>query len=351
MSTKQFMTNAAARHAVFVQRFGGGQARKALVYVDKLRKQLATRIASEDLTNISAARLKAMYNDLTDLTQSLYEKMGKDVQKDMKKFAKYEAEFTGKMAKQGIDVEQFAIPSTETLEEAINTKVMEFAPGQGSATIGDALSNFKAAKAKQIVQTIKDGTVLGRTSAEIIQDMSHVVGNIQRHNAEALVRTITNHVSTVARMTTLKENADVLEGYEVVATLDAQTTLICAGLDGKVFDIDEVEYPPYHWNCRTTLIPRVKKEFDLGAEVTGERPAVGQDGAQDGVSANKKFGGWLMDQPKEFKEAYFSKFSDGEEKFQLFNSGQLKIDQFTDAKGAELTLDELRSLADVALKK
>lgn len=104
--------------------------------------------------------------------------MGKDVQKDMKQFAKYEAEFTEKMIKQGIkDVEQFALPSTGTLEAAINTKVMEFAPGQGSATIvGIIFSNFNTAKAKQIVQTVKDGTVLGRTSAEIIGDMNYVGG-------------------------------------------------------------------------------------------------------------------------------------------------------------------------------
>ncbi len=353
MSTKQFMVDAATRHAIFVQRFAGGQARKTLAYIRKLQTQLAGRIAEENLTDFSAQRAKAMYNDLSELTKAIYKEMGKDIKKNMDKFAKYEVEFTGKLAEKGMDVVDFNLPSNDVIEAAIKTNPMAVAPGAPKDppyTIGTALRSFETAKAAQVVQTVKDGVVLGDTSQQIIKAIKNLVGNIQRHNAEALVRTITNHVATTARMTTLKENSDVLEGYQVVATLDNRTTLICAGLDGKVFSLDQVRYPPYHWNCRSTLIPVVKKKFGLGSEVDGIRPSIGESGVKE-VSTNTTFGGWLRDQPASFKKEYFSKFPQGEAKYKLFEKGGMSIDSFTDAKGAMLNLKELRAIDKLAFEK
>lgn len=46
--------------------------------------------------------------------------------------------------------------------------------------------------------------------------------------------------------------------YEFIATLDNRTSAVCAGLDGKVFDIGDaqtgVNYPPMHPNCRSTTV-------------------------------------------------------------------------------------------------
>lgn len=353
MSTKQFLVDAATRHSVFVQRFAGGQAKKTLAYIKKLQTQLAGRIADENLTDFSSQRAKAMYNDLSELTKAMYRKMGLEIQEDMIEFAKYEVEFTGVLADESMRVVDFNLPSNDMIEAAIKTNPMSVAPGvpkDPPYTIGTALRKFETAKALQVVQTVKDGVVLGRTSQQIIKDLKNVVGNIQRHNAEALVRTITNHVATTARMTTLKENADVLEGYQVVATLDNLTTLICAGLDGKIFPMNAVRWPPFHWNCRSTLIPVVKKKFGFGAEITGDRPSVGDKGVQE-VGTNTTFGGWLKDQNATFKKEYFSKFPDGESKYKLFEKGGLPIESFTDAKGAMLTLKQLKAVDKIAFEK
>ena len=350
MSSRQFLKDAAARHAVFVQRFGGGQVKKTLAYITKLKAQIAARLAGEDMTELSAARLKVIYNDLTDLTEALYTKMGKEILDDLQEFARFETEFTQKLAKQGMSVEEFALPSLETLQAAIKSKPMEFTPKLGGGTLGSALKQFKTAKAKQIVQVVKDGAVLGKTTQEIISDVNHLASTTQRNNLDALVRTMVNHISSVARQATFKKNEDVLEGYEVVATLDQFTCLYCASIDGKKYTLDDVEWPPYHFNCRCILVPIVKKEYDLGAEVTGERPSVGDSGAET-VGANVNFGKWLSGQSASFQKEYFSKFGNGDEKYKLFKSGGLKLDRFVDAKGAAYTLDELRERSPLAFKK
>ncbi len=350
MSTQQFFVDAASRHAVFVQRFAGGQVKGILPLIKRLQKKIIARLTEKELTEFSAKRLALLYDDLTNLTIEVYNKMGDKIQREMIPFAKYEAEFTASMVRKGTSITEFALPGTETIKAAIQTKIMEFSAGKETYTVGDALKKFGINKAKQIVQTIKDGMVLGDASGKIVQDIRSVVGNLQRHNAEALVRTITNHVSTVARMETFRANEDVLLGYIVVATLDIHTTLLCAGLDGKVFPLGSEEWPPYHWNCRTVLRPKVKPEFNLGANIEGERPSVGSNGIEQ-IGANTKFGTWLRAQHKDFKKEYFSQFKDGEEKYLLFEKGKLAIDKFTDEKGAELTLDELRKADKTAFAK
>lgn len=356
MSTRQFFVNASSRHAVFVQRFAGGEVRKMLKYVNELQAKTIALINSRELTPKGFARQASLFKDLNDLALALNDKMGKEMGKDMLEFAKYEAEFTKKMAEKGMKIDTFAVPSNQTIKTALETNVMKLTPsnvyqtGKRSESVGEALRHFWTAKGNQVEQVIRDGMGLGRTSSEIIGDLKHVTNRLARHNAEALIRTITNHVSTLARMETLKENADVLEGYEVVATLDDRTTLTCAGLDGKVFTLDEVEYPPYHWNCRSTLIPVVKQEFNLGAAVTGERPSIVGNEAEL-VGANTKFGGWLRGQSADFKKEYFSQFPNGKEKYSLFESGGLSIDKFTDATGAQYTLSELRALEPMAFDK
>jgi SPP1 gp7 family putative phage head morphogenesis protein len=350
MSTRQFLKNASARHAVFVQRFAGGQVRELLPLLKRLQKDVANELKKlDELTDIRRDRLLQIYRDLESLTDKVYEKFQKKIEKSMTGFARYEAEFTKRMVDKGSSAE-FNLPSTEQIKAALNTNIMDYVPTEGRGTIGDALSSFRKKKRKQIVQTLRDGIVLGKSNGEIIRDLNSIQAQQHRNQAEALVRTVTNHVSTVARMETLKENADVLEGYEVVATLDSQTTIICAGLDGKVYPIGEEVWPPYHWGCRTTLIPRVKPEYDLFSKVEGERPSIGKSGAET-VRAGQSFGTWLDNQGSTFQKEYFFKQPDGEARYALWKRGGLKIDQFTDSRQATYSLDELKRLYPVAFDK
>jgi len=344
MSTTQFLKNAAARHAVFVQRYASGQVKDLLPLLKRLQKNIASELkGADELTSLSRTRLATMYRDIDKLTDAVYDEFEKKIQKEMTGFSRYEAEFSKRMFEKGSDA-PFSLPSNETIKAAIETNPMKFVPvKKGGGTIEDSLKIFNKKKRKQIIQTITDGTVLGKSNAEIIRDLNGIQAKQHRNQAEALVRTITNHVSTVARMSTIEENADVLDGYEVVATLDSQTTVICAGLDGKVYPIGEEVWPPYHWGCRTTLVPKVKREYDLFSKVEGERPSIGKDGVKT-VGANKSFGGWLSDQGSEFQKEYFYKQEDGEARYALWKRGGLKLEEFTDSKQATYSLTELKSL-------
>jgi len=61
---------------------------------------------------------------------------------------------------------------------------------------------------------------------------------------------------------TLKSN--ISESYILIATLDSRTSLTCRNIDGKVFKYADkkigVNYPPFHYNCRTVTADYFSKE-------------------------------------------------------------------------------------------
>jgi SPP1 gp7 family putative phage head morphogenesis protein len=62
---------------------------------------------------------------------------------------------------------------------------------------------------------------------------------MQRYQAEALVRTSVIAISNAARLQSFMQNADIIKGVQWVSTLDSRTTEICIALDGKMWTLPE----------------------------------------------------------------------------------------------------------------
>lgn len=336
------MIDAATRHQIFVQRYAAGRERQAQVAIDRMIAEVSQRLSGE-LTEYSQARLSTLLADLRIASQQLLEALGEDIKSEAIDFAEYEAQFNQKMMQQGIDAD-VSVPAPAQLSAAIYTSPMKLVPRE-TYSIADALNMFTNKKANQIVQTIKDGVALGDTNATI-QTKLRELGVLQKQQAATLTRTITNHVSNEARYITLFENQDLMEGYEWVATLDSRTTLICGSRDGIVYEfLSTNPRPPAHFSCRSTIVPKVKPEYDLAADVTGDRPSKGAAGKQT-VSASTNYGSWLSRQPAGFQDEIL-----GTSRGKLFRAGGLKIDKFVDSTGAQYTLDELRKLEPLAFER
>ena len=95
-------------------------------------------------------------------------------------------------------------------------------------------------------------------------------------------------------------------------------------------------------NCRSTTIPAVKPEYDMGAKLKGERPSIGAKGVER-VSGRTTYGGWLKRQPKSFVDEAL-----GVERSELFRSGGLTIDKFVDPTGRVYTLTQLQKMNPIA---
>ena len=109
-----------------------------------------------------------------------------------------------------------------------------------------------------------------------------------------------NGVSNNARMETIKENSDVIDGVEFVGTLDGKTCQYCAAYDGHIWrgeDAGKARRPPLHPNCRCTIIPYVELKDENGnvVELEADRPAANADFdklAKDSYNQQAREKGW-----------------------------------------------------------
>ena len=107
----------------------------------------------------------------------------------------------------------------------------------------------------------------------------------------AIVRTSVNQVQNAASQAVYKANRDITAKYQYVATLDSRTSLICASLDGKIFDYNAGPLPPQHFNCRSTTVP-VLDDAELERMFPDTRPS-----ATGRVPQDMNYGTWLRDNP------------------------------------------------------
>lgn len=263
---------------------------------------------------------------------------------DLAEFGGYEAEFNmtllGKVVKTVVQLNQ---PSIEQVAAAALADPLDLEVGKGRQriSINGALDQFGTKKSAEIISEIRVGSALGETSGQISRRLTSL-GVQQRDQAQALVNTMTNHIATTARVEVLKDNDDILKGMRRIATLDSRTTLFCMSIDQTIIPLDGPK-PPYHWRCRTTVIPVLKDEF--AREIAGStRPSVGPDGAEQ-VSSKTSYGEWLARQPASFQKDVL-----GPERYKLFSKGELAIDRFVDDNGKILTLRQLREREPMAFE-
>ncbi|WP_068649464.1 minor capsid protein [Paenibacillus antarcticus] len=139
----------------------------------------------------------------------------------------------------------------------------------------------------KLSQSFIRGDSIDRTVKSVVERMS-----VSRSNAERLVQTESAFFAGQATAAGYKESG-VVKQYEVLATLDTRTSSVCRGMDGKVFNLSEMEvnvnYPPFHARCRTTTVAHFDDDEGLG-----ERIAMDPDGTTYYVPENMKYDDWYQ---------------------------------------------------------
>lgn len=333
------------RHQIFVQRYAAGREREAAAFIERTINTVNSRLAS-DITDFSRGRLEAVLFDLEQYSKESLAALSTLTVQESLKFAEYEVGFNERLLGQNISV-NLTVPAPNQVSSAIFSSVMQVEPKQGYS-IQQALRMFEGKKSAQIVDTIRSGIIIGDTRQQITSSLMQLKG-LQKQQAATLTRTITNHVSTESRMLFMKENEELLEGYEWVSTLDSKTSLVCASRDGTVYPFTDDPIrspkPPAHFSCRSTVVPKVNPEFDLAGGRVGVRPSIGPDGVEI-VSGSTTYEGWLKRQPKDFQDEVL-----GKERGKLFREGGMSLDRFVDMNGNTISLKRLKELEPITLGK
>lgn len=250
--------------------------------------------------------------------------------------AQSEAKFTAEMLTAGTTA-IFAAPTAAAMTKALSAAV----PVEGGMSVPEMLSVFQTKKSAAVLQVIMDGSIAGSSTSAIVKEVGSFINSLVTRQAQSLVNTILSAVSSAGRLATYQQNADLVDQYQWVSTLDGLTSLICMGRDGNVYQIGEGPMPPAHFNCRSTTIPKVRSEYNLN--VPGMRPAIGADGVEQ-ISSSVRYSGWLRQQPKSFIDEAL-----GTARSKLFREGVVTLDRFTDPTGKKYTLAQLDSMNFMAL--
>lgn len=340
MTKKMDITSQITRHQIQIQRLAGGNYRKILPILKQLSKDLRLMVLDavdpEQVKTLQIAEAQTR-----SLVKSAVSGMTDILEPEFTDFAVYEANFVRSIYAGAVTVELAGI-TAEQIKAAISNKKMVLTSESGKVSklsINEAVTAWEKAINKDVKETIVDGTIkkirggilVGKTNKQISDDVYHMANNRTRRQAEALVRTSTNHVGSIARQEFYKANESVIQGERYLATLDSRTTLICAGYDGELFDIGKGPQPPVHWNCRSIRVAEVYDKWKIPG-LGNERSSV--DGP---VSAKTTYGSFLKKQDKAFQDDVL-----GPERAKLFRSGEISIDKFTD-NGRTLTLEQLKT--------
>lgn len=391
----------ALRHQIDLRRFTVGELKRILRLLEtidaevtkKLRRDLVGLANGEPLsfTPEQEKRLQAIFSDVALVREAGWKQVTGETTKSLEELAAIEA-----------DVELKSIESASPVVlqlvgvEVSQLRAVAVARPFHGKLLGGWFKELEQADRARLEQAVRLGLSQGENLDTIVRRVVGTKANnykdgamtISRRNAEAVVRTAINHTSNVAREEVWSRNADILVGLRVTATLDGRTSVLCRARDGQYAPVGSnplppgVEQlspsgarPPFHINCRTTMVPVLGGEQILGERATVKdtrtskqmakdfradakaqagdkwssmseaerRKAAGRirdKWAQENIGHEPEttnYGGWLKKQPAAFQDEVL-----GQAKGKLFRNGGLELSQYIDRNGNELTLDQLR---------
>lgn len=349
MTVSDNLRDSAARHTVYMTRYSRSVYRRQLDLIDTAIADLSNKIASRGPADNSftKARLEMMLAEIEKVSKELYSALSSNVADELKQLAAYEAKIQ-------LDMLQDAYPIE--MNFAAVTPAQIHAAAMSQPFRGKILRDWWKDQAYGVQSAYQSAVRLGFAESETIPQIVRRVrgvGEMNKQQAEAVIRTAVNHMSQVSRDKLVEANEDIFKGEEYVAVLDGRTTAGCRGFDGQLFDIGKGPRPPLHMGCRSSRIPVTKSWKELGLDGLGDderldtRPFVADKrrvkdipkGDRDdiiGQTTAKSYNDWLKTQKRSFVEDVL-----GKEKAKLYLDGDLTLDRFIDRRGREFTLEEL----------
>lgn len=327
-------------HQIWLQRNASSEVKDLAPFIQEMRDEIKRQVLLFGDDGRSTARLNKLLRDLEEALTGLTGDWQTKLTEDLKELAAYEAEWTVKTLTANVNAE-FVAPTAEQVWSA--AVFQPLALSEKPVDFTKLMEGWGETEVARLVTGVKMGFVQGQTTRQIIKSVvgSGGLADISERNAATVIRTALSHVSNEARNETYRQNSDIIEKYEIIATLDSRTSTICRSLDGQEYEIGKGPMPPFHPNCRTTTAPVISSEFDF-LDAGAKRAAKGADGGTQ-VSANTTYYEFLKQQP-----AWFQDQALGPVRGKIFRNSGISPEEFrvisVDGFGNPLTLKQMAEL-------
>lgn len=377
------------KHQVFLTQFGDNLRNKVNTILAATETDIADKIRARVAGNIgmdtpgSWDRLQSLLAQIDKIRSGAWGEASTYLNNQLTGLALSEPAMLGQML---VEVSPVVISTVLPTARLLKT-IVTSRPFEG-LVLKDWSARMQADDLRRIHNAIQLGMVAGDPVDNIVK---RVIGTrtlqgadgviqLSRNQVQSVVRTAVMHISNEAQTEFRKENADLFSQDLFVATLDSRTTPQCRAEDGKCYKHGKGPQPPLHFQCRSLRVPAISAEY------MGERPAKpsteksllrefskwsgidtvssradlprGMKGAYDDFSrkriremtglvpATTNYQAWLERQTKQFQVDLL-----GNTKAKLFADGGLKLDQFVNSTGVELTLEQLAKKYPGAFEK
>ena len=258
---------ALTNRSILDQRFATSLNNETLSMLNDLAKYLRTRINSEGTRIATQKRLEKLLADVNKKTEQVYSDIEELYLKQFKELSVDEADFVA-ASMQSVVVADVVVESVsnQRIWNAITKNPLSLGNDNGYVNFAKMIEDLGDNAAK-VASMISGGYAQGLTNQEIVQGLigsrangySDGIVDKSRREANAIVRTALNHVTTEARNEVYKQNSDIVYGYRIVATIDTRTSATCRGYDQMVIRYSDKfkPMPPFHYNCRTSTLPEM----------------------------------------------------------------------------------------------
>lgn len=350
MTANELLRNSTIRRAHYIEMFKNNDVRRILLLLNAvdsdLQKQIFARAGKS--YNMTSKRLELMQRDVKESVALGQQILSKSMNETALEFSKEEINWTVNTLTKAVPsavAPQFVYPSATQVLSAIK------ATPYSNTTMQQFIKGWADNKLHRFNNALKLGFIQGQGVEDIARKLfgtralqyTDGLANMSRREIRTGVRTAINHFSQTAREETYKANEEFVKGIQWVSTLDARTTLICIGLDGKIDLLDESvmelngQRPPAHFNCRSTTVPVLKslKELGLSEREFSTSTRASMNGQ---VSAKETYSTWFAKQDDKFQKSVL-----GKGRYELYKSGQVQLDKFAD-NGRTMTLAQLGKL-------
>lgn len=362
-SVNEQLADDAIRHAVNFDRYGTGVVRRLIALLTRVDADLSAQLlaALERLPAESFAveRLDALLANVQSLNRRAYESFGMELRRELRDFVEYEAGYQQQLFAAALPPQvSFTAVSIEQVYSAALSR-----PFQGRL-LSEWSQSIEADRMTRIRDAIRMGYVEGQTTDQVIRRIRGTrakgyedgIIEIDRRNAEAVVRTALSHTAGVTRDRFYQENSDLVKAVKWLATLDGRTSTDCRIRDGLHYTNDAHKPVGHkipwgagpgrlHWRCRSTSTPVLKSWRELGIDV--DEMSASSRASMDGqVPADIKWPDWIKKQSASRQDDYL-----GPSRAKLLREGNLDPVRFWSDRGRYLTLSELRERDAAAFAK
>lgn len=377
------------KSTVNLERYSEDIRRKVTKLLNEAQDSILSEIVTQDptavkLTEWRRKRLANLNKSIGEIFDKQYKKIKTQVGSDLKQLSVFTGQETVTNLNRAIGAEIANVTLTQEGLKSIvdNTLIDGQVIGKWWDELDDKIKKTTYKNMADAVQAVQLGMVRGEAVGELVRrvrgtDLIPGITAKAKREATALVRTSVMQVANEARMEMYEGNADLIDGYEIIETLDKRTCPICRAYDGKQFIKTNGGYKgvghrmkwpgphPLHWNCRGSKITILKSFADLagpGSKLSKrkirkleklspqQRAAMTYDekliGIGKPVSGKMTYNDWLKTQPEAVQIDVL-----GPGRFGLWKKHKLSMSDMVHQDGRPLTIKDLEDRIAGLVKK